>query len=519
MAVESRTQGTEDFESILFANPADRLNTNATMPEFFVDLNLDQIVDAITLPKKSYDLKKFFFTPLSGLDSISYRQEVMRDIEKEEVLAAIDAFAEKMARVKRYLKMSDELYYRYNKAGWFLEAVLLYGEAVSELAERLSGAPIDSRGMREFEKYLSQYIHSDGFSALIEEARAIKADLGTVRYCIRIKESNVRVSKCEPGEDYSVEVVKAFERFKQGDVKDYTVKIFQRTGMNHVEARIAECVAKFYPEIFSHLEQFYLERTDFLDSTIDTFDEEVQFYMAYVEFMREIRRSGLEFCYPEVSTKKEIEVSDAYDLALAKRLSAKEMKVVTNDFYLHGKERTIVVTGPNQGGKTTFARTFGQLHYLARLGCPVPGTSARLFLYDRMFTHFEKEEDITTMRGKLEDDLIRIREILDQATSNSIVIVNEAFSSTTLQDAIFLSKKIMEEIDQLDLFCVFVTFIDELASFSEKTVSMMSTVMPDDPSRRTYKIVRKPADGLAYAISIAEKHRLTFAQIKERMER
>ena len=519
MAVESRSQETADFESILFANPADRLNTNATMPDFFVDLNLDQVVGAVTLSKRNYDLKKFFYTPLNNVDSIVYRQEVMQDIEKKEVFAAIDAFAEKMARVKRYLKMADELYYRYNKAGWFLEAVLLYGEAVGELAECLSGAPIESRGMRAFEKYLNRYIHSDGFSALIEEARAIKADLGTVRYCIRIKESNVRVSKCEPGEDYSVEVVKTFEQFEQGDVKDYTVKIFQRTGMNHVEARISECVAKFYPEIFSHLEQFYLERTDFMDETIETFDEEVQFYMAYVEFMREIRRSGLEFCYPEVSTDRRIEASGTYDLALAKRLSTKGTKVVTNDFYLHGKERTIVVTGPNQGGKTTFARTFGQIHYLAKLGCPVPGTGARLFLYDRMFTHFEKEEDIATMRGKLEDDLIRIREILDRATPNSIVIVNEAFSSTTLQDAIFLSKKIMEEIDRLDLYCVFVTFIDELASFSEKTVSMMSTVMPDDPSRRTYKIVRKPADGLAYAISIAEKHRLTFAQIKERMER
>ena len=507
------------FHSILFERAEDSIKESLEQPAFFADLNLDQVIDAITARKKEYNLKPFFYTPLRDAETVRYRHEVMRDMEDATLMAHIQSFAEKMILVRRYLALVEKLDFDYHKRGWFLEAALVYCDAVTELARDLSQANLQSRGFLAFREYVTHYVQSQEFQPLLEEAHKVQDGLSDVKYCVIIQVGKFKVRKYEGETDYSEEVVKTFEKFKQGAVKDYRVDLDKRSGMNHIEAQILDFVARLYPEHFDALDQFCAGHSQFVDETIRVFDREIQFYIAYLEFVADIKRKGLTFCYPQVSaTSREVHDYDGFDLALAHTRLYADKPVICNDFFLKEPERIIVVSGPNQGGKTTFARTFGQLHYLASLGCPVPGREARLFLFDQIFTHFEREEDISNLRGKLQDDLVRIHSILNQATSNSIIIMNEIFTSTTVQDAIFLGKEIMERIIQLDSLCVFVTFLDELSSLSEKTVSMVSTVVPENPALRTFKIVRKPADGLAYALSIAEKYRLTYKQIKERIE-
>ena len=507
------------FHSILFEQKDSIKAETLEPPTCFADLNLDQVINAITAGKQEYNLKPFFYTPLRDAETIYYRHQVMQDMEDASLMACINAFAEKMVIVRRYLKLVEKLDFHHHKEGWFLEAVLVYCDAVTQLAYDLSQANLQSRGLRAFREYVASYVQAPAFQVLAEEARQVKRDLANVKYCVIVRIGKFSVRRYEGEADYSVEVEKTFEKFKQGAVKDYRVDLSTRAGMNHIEAKILEFVARLYPEPFAALDQFCAKHTQFVDETIRVFDREIQFYIAYLGLVADLKRQGLSFCYPQVSaTHREVSVHEGFDLALAHSRLYTGEPVVCNDFYLQGPERIIVVSGPNQGGKTTFARMFGQLHYLASLGCPVPGREARLFLFDQIFTHFEREEDIRNLRGKLQDDLVRIHTILARATPRSILIVNEMFASTALQDAVFLSKEIMARVMELDLLCVWVTFIDELASLSEKTVSMVSTVVPENPALRTFKIVRKPADGLAYALSIADKYRLTYAHIKERIK-
>ena len=91
--------------------------------------------------------------------------------------------------------------------------------------------------------------------------------------------------------------------------------------------------------------------------------------------------------------------------------------------------------------------------------------------------------------------------------------MNELFNTTSARDGLFLSVRILERVTALDALCVCVTFLDELASLNEKVVSMVATVVPDDPATRTYKVVRRPADGRAYARALAQKYGLTYDQL------
>jgi DNA mismatch repair protein MutS len=507
------------FRSILAGDGAMALTAAEPEPEYFADLHLNDIIASMTAGREIYDLKPFFHARLRDVATIRYRHEVFRDLEGP-ALGTVRSFARQMQTVRDRLSRAGKVHYRYEQERWFLDAAHAYREAVVGLTRELNDADLRSRGLLAFREFLASYVASPGFTALGADTDQLLADLAAVRYRLRIDGSRIIVSRFDAEPDYGAEVLQTFEKFKQGAGEAYRFELSSWQDMNHVEAVILDFVARLQPAVFASLDAYRARHSEFLDPTIGRLDREIQFYVAYLEHIGRLKAAGLAFCYPEVTdTSKEILGRDVFDLALAGLLVGEDEPIVSNDFCLNDPERILVVSGPNQGGKTTFARMVGQLHHLAAIGVLVPGGEARLFLVDRIYTHFERREEVEDLAGKLETDLGRMHGILEEATDDSLLIMNEAFSSTTLTDQLVINREVLRAIIQRKMLGVAVTFLDELASLDPSTVSMVSTVDPEEPARRTFKIVRRRADGLAYAMAIAEKHRLTYERVKARVAR
>lgn len=501
-----------DFRSILFL--ADEPQLPVDQPECFPDLNLDHVVAAIVAGREEYALTPFFHTPLRSAEEVVYRQDVFSDAGDDTLRQAVDAFAREMRTVRAYLGLVEKQRYPLEKQRWLLDSVLTYRAAVRAFADALVELDLRSHGMRSLSDYLQSYATSRGFEALTGEAERVAAGLDAVRYTVRIKGGRVTVVAYAGEEDYTVQVEETFRRFREAGAESHLIKVADPGAMGHVDAQIADRVAQLFPDEFGALAEFCMRHGGFLDPVIARFDREGQFYTAYLDHIH--RFGDQPTSYPTLADEWGATlVEEGWDVALAgSSRSDASGRIVRNGFSLRERERILVVTGPNQGGKTTFARMIGQLHYLTSLGVPVPARRATLRLTDGVFTVFGQREDIATLRGRLDDELVRLRVIVNHATDHSLILLNEVFASTAVADAVFLGREVLGRITRLGCAAVWVTFVDELASFGEQTVSMVAGVEPDDPTKRTFTITRRPADGRAYAAAIAEKYGLSYEALK-----
>ena len=149
------------FGSILYETDLPpQLPDQVPAPDFFVNLNLDQVVAAITARRDEYNLKPFFHAPPPDLETVHYRHEVMQDLEQETVIDFVKAFSAKMRSMREQIARLNKLHYRFQKEAVFLDAIAFYCDAVAQLAKDLKAAHLESRGLDRFRRHVEDYVQS-----------------------------------------------------------------------------------------------------------------------------------------------------------------------------------------------------------------------------------------------------------------------------------------------------------------------------------------------------------------------
>ncbi|MDA8266509.1 MAG: DNA mismatch repair protein MutS, partial [Actinomycetota bacterium] len=337
--------GDTGFQSILFPPGAGPEGVDAS-PAYFADLNLDQVVADVTKGRSSYALDPLLYEPLRDPDAISYRQEVFRDLEDPELRSALSTFGTRMQAMRERFAWLRKLRHQYQQEALFLDVIADYVGAITVLVTDLRDAALSSRALRVTRNALAAHVAELAFRGLVEEAATLRSALAAISYTVQVRAGRVIVRRYEGEADYSGEVLQTFEKFRQGDAKDYPAGIREPLEMNQVEERILDRVAALFPDAFGALHAYAARHAHFLDERIARLDRELQFYLGYLDYTDPLLAVGLPFCYPKVTRMpKEVCATRTFDLPLAAKLVEEGGRVVCNDVTLQGAERVLVVSG------------------------------------------------------------------------------------------------------------------------------------------------------------------------------
>lgn len=283
-------------------------------------------------------------------------------------------------------------------------------------------------------------------------------------------------------------------------------------GLNTIFAKSIKSWEPIIRRYFSHC-------TDFL---IDILDD-IRFLTAGVEFILEMKQYGLSMCKPEIKKKQEkcCTLHGVYNPMVA--IALEDTKVVANDFQFDEQGMFYIITGPNHGGKSVFAYSIGMAQALFQLGLYIPAESGVMSPVDNIFTHFPSSDENNYGKGRLESECERLRIILDEITEDSMIILDEAFSSTSGTEAGYIASEVITSIGVIGCRGLFVTHIHDLPlkvkEFNQhpnnrgKIDNLAALMENKEDGTRSYRLARIMPDGLSYAKDIAKKYGLVLEDI------
>jgi hypothetical protein len=234
------------------------------------------------------------------------------------------------------------------------------------------------------------------------------------------------------------------------------------------------------------------QSADHVESFFNALRLELAFYIGCLNLSEQLAQLGepITFPQPVPANERQHSFTGLYDIALA--LTMKQ-KVVGNDVAADGKGM-VIITGANQGGKSTFLRSIGLAQLMMQCGMFAPAESFCANVCNGLFTHYKREEDATMESGKLDEELSRMSHIVDAITSNSMVLFNESFAATNEREGSEIARQIVTALLEQRLKIFFVTHLYEFASklYDNKMENaMFLRAERQAGGRRTFKLIEK----------------------------
>ncbi|MCD7745826.1 MAG: DNA mismatch repair protein [Lachnospiraceae bacterium] len=259
--------------------------------------------------------------------------------------------------------------------------------------------------------------------------------------------------------------------------------------------------------------------------TISALIPEFLFYIRWAEYIEKMQKAGYVFTKPQIRDPEErgMNARGLYNFKLAQSMFEKGEPadaIVPNDLDFSAEHRIYILTGANRGGKTTITQAVGLAFLLAQCGLYVPAESFAFSPADNIFTHYPADENQTMDLGRLGEESSRFRDLFAAATSRSLLLLNESFSTTSFEEGYFIARDVTRVLRRLGVRTIYNTHMHKLATELDELnreeggdSRIASLVVVADEGNRSYRVKVAPPGGKSYAQDIAEKYGVTYEQL------
>ncbi len=427
------------------------------------DLNLEILFksmareDALVLEK----VRRVMLIPLQTPEEILYRQEVLRDLRHQDVLLTdLYAIAERQSKALRLYKeemKSNRAKSTKRTSGLFetLNYLRQGQEELLRLRELLTQKQDSwqSEGVKNLLQRLKELPLTSIYERLKEAASLITGyEAGyTFQFGGGLKMEQAVLNYLRPSADVKKSGLESFYlKFVKKNAILIGTDIALKEDITHLtEETLQQIITVFQP---------YLQK---MMRFFEHYCEEIAFYMGAVRFMKRMEPLYITLKMPTPHPQGTTDTSFEYLYELSMAVYA-QRKPVGNSITLEDNRMTLI-TGANQGGKSTFLRSYGIAQVLMQCGMPVPASKFSAPIYSQIFTHFTRSEDEQLSNGRLSEELQRMSNMVEKAVPNSLFLLNESFASTTEKEGSKIAEGILNAFYEKNITTMMVTHLYQLA--------------------------------------------------------